>query len=92
MRRPSTWATKISQSVDKESVDMKMKLFAAAVAALAAGGAYAQSSVTLYGVADVGLEYNTNANAAGDDLFRMASGNQSGSRWACVAWKIWAAA
>ncbi|MCY1291111.1 Outer membrane porin protein [compost metagenome] len=60
---------------------MKMKLFAAAVAALAAGGAYAQSSVTLYGVADVGLEYNTNANAAGDDLFRMASGNQSGSRW-----------
>ncbi|AGW92146.1 MULTISPECIES: porin [Cupriavidus] len=60
---------------------MKMKLFAAAVAALAAGGAYAQSSVTLYGVADVGLEYVSNANAAGDDLFRMSSGNQSGSRW-----------
>ncbi|WP_444633270.1 porin [Cupriavidus oxalaticus] len=60
---------------------MKMKLFAAAVAALAAGGAYAQSSVTLYGVADVGLEYNNNANANGDDLFRMSSGNQSGSRW-----------
>ncbi|WP_439671040.1 Porin [Cupriavidus necator] len=60
---------------------MKMKLFAAAVAALAAGGAYAQSSVTLYGVADVGLEYVNNANAAGDDLFRMSSGNQSGSRW-----------
>ena len=34
---------------------MKMKLFAAAVAALAAGGAYAQSSVTLYGVVDAGL-------------------------------------
>ncbi|SPA27430.1 porin [Cupriavidus taiwanensis] len=60
---------------------MKMKLFAAAVAALAAGGAYAQSSVTLYGVADVGLEYVSKANAAGDDLFRMSSGNQSGSRW-----------
>ena len=60
---------------------MKMKLFAAAVAALAAGGAYAQSSVTLYGVADVGLEYNSKANAAGDNLFRMSSGNQSGSRW-----------
>ncbi len=60
---------------------MKMKLFAAAVAALAAGGAYAQSSVTLYGVADVGIEYNQHANAAGDNLFRMSSGNQSGSRW-----------
>lgn len=60
---------------------MKMKLFAAAVAALAAGGAYAQSSVTLYGVADVGLEYVSKANANGDDLFRMSSGNQSGSRW-----------
>ncbi|WP_018313905.1 porin [Cupriavidus sp. UYPR2.512] len=60
---------------------MKMKLFAAAVAALAAGGAYAQSSVTLYGVADVGIEYNNHANTAGDDVFRMSSGNQSGSRW-----------
>ncbi|WP_427311591.1 porin [Cupriavidus sp. H39] len=60
---------------------MKMKLFAAAVAALAAGGAYAQSSVTLYGVADVGLEYNSNSGVNGDNLFRMSSGNQSGSRW-----------
>jgi hypothetical protein len=63
MRRPNTWATKISQSVDKESVDMKMKLFAAAVAALAAGGAYAQSSVTLYGVVDAGVEYATTSRA-----------------------------
>ncbi|CAG9182899.1 porin [Cupriavidus respiraculi] len=60
---------------------MKMKLFAAAVAALAAGGAYAQSSVTLYGVVDAGLEYNSNAGQTGENLFRMASGNQSGSRW-----------
>ena len=60
---------------------MKMKLFAAAVAALAAGGAYAQSSVTLYGVVDAGIEYNSNAGQTGDNLFRMASGNQSGSRW-----------
>ncbi|MDR3380864.1 porin [Cupriavidus basilensis] len=60
---------------------MKMKLFAAAVAALAAGGAYAQSSVTLYGVVDAGLSYNNKANAAGDNLYRMTSGNQSGSRW-----------
>ncbi|QQX84094.1 porin [Cupriavidus necator] len=80
MRRPSTWATKISQSVDKESVDMKMKLFAAAVAALAAGGAYAQSSVTLYGVVDAGIEYQQN-QPNGHDVVRMTSGNLSGSRW-----------
>jgi predicted porin len=83
MRRPSTWATKISQSVDKESVDMKMKLFAAAVAALAAGGAYAQSSVTLYGVVDAGVEYqNHQPGVAGShDVVRLNSGNMSGSRW-----------
>jgi len=86
MRRPSTWATKISQSVDKESVDMKMKLFAAAVAALAAGGAYAQSSVTLYGVVDAGVEYqNHQPNQLGQtgshDVVRLNSGNMSGSRW-----------
>jgi predicted porin len=59
---------------------MKMKLFAAAVAVLAAGGAYAQSSVTLYGVADVGIEYNNHAGT-GENIYRMSSGNQSGSRW-----------
>ncbi|WP_237380188.1 porin [Cupriavidus sp. SW-Y-13] len=62
---------------------MKMKLFAAAVAALAAGGAYAQSSVTLYGVVDAGIEYqNHQANASGShDVVRLNSGNMSGSRW-----------
>lgn len=65
---------------------MKMKLFAAAVAALAAGGAYAQSSVTLYGVVDAGIEYQNHApNAAGvtgsHDVVRLTSGNMSGSRW-----------
>ena len=62
---------------------MKMKLFAAAVAALAAGGAYAQSSVTLYGVVDAGVEYqNHQANTTGShDVVRLNSGNMSGSRW-----------
>lgn len=60
---------------------MKMKLFAAAVAALAAGGAYAQSSVTLYGIADVGLEYVNKQPINGDSVFRMQSGNYSGSRF-----------
>ena len=64
---------------------MKMKLFAAAVAALAAGGAYAQSSVTLYGVVDAGLTYaNKVPNAAGNggaSRVGLDSGGLSGSRW-----------
>ncbi|WP_244222680.1 porin [Cupriavidus lacunae] len=62
---------------------MKMKLFAAAVAALAAGGAYAQSSVTLYGVVDAGIEYaNHQPGVSGShDVVRLTSGNMSGSRW-----------
>lgn len=60
---------------------MKMKLFAAAVAALAAGGAYAQSSVTLYGVVDAGIEYQNHQPGGGHDVVRMTSGNLSGSRW-----------
>ncbi|WP_432258472.1 porin [Cupriavidus sp. TMH.W2] len=60
---------------------MKMKLFAAAVAALAAGGAYAQSSVTLYGVVDAGIEFQNNQPGGDHTVTRMTSGNQSGSRW-----------
>lgn len=63
---------------------MKMKLFAAAVAALAASGAYAQSSVTLYGVADVGVEWANKvagADGQGHSRIAMQSGNLSGSRW-----------
>jgi len=62
---------------------MKMKLFAAAVAALAAGGAYAQSSVTLYGVIDAGVEYSNHAqpSSSSHDVVRLNSGGMSGSRW-----------
>ena len=63
---------------------MKMKLFAAAVAALAAGGAYAQSSVTLYGVVDAGLTYANkvpNGNGGGSSRVGLDSGGLSGSRW-----------
>ena len=45
------------------------------VVALAAGlfsaSAFAQSSVTLYGVLDTGIEYVSHANAAGDHVIRM---------------------
>ena len=64
---------------------MKIKLFAAAAAALVSAGAFAQSSVTMYGVVDAGVEWvNKAPNAArteGNSRVGMQSGNMSGSRW-----------
>ena len=48
---------------------------------LAAHAVQAQSSVTLYGVADAGIEFLTHADAGNHSLTRMTSGNLSGSRW-----------
>ncbi|MBN3787476.1 porin [Burkholderia sp. Ac-20353] len=54
-------------------------------AALAATGAHAQSSVTLYGIVDAGIAYVRNAqDASGNNaknLVKFSSGNLSGSRW-----------
>ncbi|PAK11653.1 porin [Burkholderia ubonensis] len=59
---------------------MKKSLIAAAlVAASFAGTARAQSSVTLYGVIDVGIAYVN--NVGGHSQYSMGSGNLSGSRW-----------
>lgn len=57
-------------------------LGAAAAVGLTAlpNAAHAQSSVTLYGIADVGVEYLNNTSTGGS-LVREASGNLSGSRW-----------
>ena len=66
---------------------MKKTLLAAALLAGFAGAASAQSSVTLYGVIDLGLNYQTIdpgralANGKTASQFGMASGQQSGSRW-----------
>ena len=65
---------------------MTLKWQVAALSLLAAGAASAQSSVTLYGVADAGIEYTnksapTAAGASGGSAVRVTSGNQSGSRW-----------
>jgi len=60
---------------------MKIKLIAASAALLACSAAQAQTSVTLYGVADIGLEYLTKVERTDDNLLRMSSGNLSGSRW-----------
>lgn len=40
-------------------------------AMLAAGNAAAQSQVTIYGIVDTGVVYTTNANAAGNSVFKM---------------------
>lgn len=54
---------------------------AAAIAGLFAGSAFAQTSVTLYGLADVGVEYTNHIGAGDNSVVRMQSGNLSGSRW-----------
>lgn len=60
---------------------MQKKLIALAVAGLASTAAFAQTNVTIYGVADVGVEW-ANTDSAGDagTKFRVQSGQQSGSR------------
>jgi len=57
---------------------MKKSLLALAVLGAFAGAASAQTNVTIYGVADVGIErFDTSATSA---AWRLTSGNQSGSR------------
>ena len=58
---------------------MKLKKTTAAVLALGAfaGVAHAQSSVTLYGVADAGLLYTNNVK--GDHVYQLSTANSS--RW-----------
>ncbi|WP_321892242.1 porin [Paraburkholderia tropica] len=46
-----------------------------------ASSAHAQSSVTLYGIVDTALRYQTNAAADGKDLMSMAVGPETHSRW-----------
>lgn len=62
--------------------DMKIKLFAAAAAALVSAGAFAQSSVNLYGVVDAGVEWVNKAPGNGGSRTAVQSGSEmSGSRW-----------
>jgi predicted porin len=59
----------------------KQVLLGSALCACAASAA-AQSSVTLYGIVDTGVEYVSHANAAGDHVFRMpAVTGEFPSRW-----------
>lgn len=57
-------------------------LVAASVGCLLPAAAEAQSSVTVYGVMDVGIEYVSHAGADGSGAaYRVASGNTAASRW-----------
>ncbi|MBN3801922.1 porin [Paraburkholderia sp. Ac-20336] len=58
---------------------MKFMCCVATGAFLFAGNAYAQSSVTLYGIVDEGINYNSNMN--GSRSFAMQGGVMQGSRW-----------
>jgi predicted porin len=58
---------------------MKTKLLVLASLACIPGFAHAQSSVTLYGLIDVGVLYAN--NTGGHSVWQMSSGNINGSRW-----------
>ncbi|WP_420994753.1 porin [Cupriavidus sp. 30B13] len=58
------------------------KTMVAAAATILAGSAWAQSAVTLYGVADAGLEFVNRQAGNGDKVYRVQSGGAlTGSRW-----------
>ncbi len=63
---------------------MKKIVISSAVGALfavAASSAFAQSSVTLYGLVDTAIRYQTNAGANGQDKVGMTVGPETHSRW-----------
>jgi predicted porin len=63
---------------------MKGILISSAAGALFAGAAsstFAQSSVTLYGLVDTAIRYQTNAAPDGKDLIGMTVGPETNSRW-----------
>jgi predicted porin len=62
-----------------EIISMKKSLLALAALGAFAGIAHAQSSVTLYGIIDEGV--NWTSNAGGKQLYNLSSGVLQGSRW-----------
>ncbi|CAN0625549.1 Porin_4 domain-containing protein [Burkholderia multivorans] len=63
---------------------MKKIVISSAVGALfavAASSAFAQSSVTLYGLVDTAIRYQTNAGPDGKDVVGMTVGPETHSRW-----------
>ncbi|RQR32813.1 porin [Burkholderia sp. Bp9143] len=63
-------------------MNTKLLVFLIACGAVTATTARAQSSVTLYGIIDEAIRFDTHQNKTGGKLFTMGSGGQiQGSRW-----------
>jgi predicted porin len=60
---------------------MKKSALTLAIGTLLAGSAYAQSSVTLYGIVDQSIRFTSNANANDDSKFELTNGAITNSRW-----------
>lgn len=60
---------------------MKKSLLTLALGSLFASSAFAQTSVTLYGIADVSVRWTNHANAAGNSQVQMTDGAVTQSRW-----------
>lgn len=60
---------------------MKKSAYVLAVGSLLAGSAYAQTSVTLYGIVDQSIRYTTNSNASNDGQVQLTNGAITNSRW-----------
>ncbi|MFJ5381546.1 porin, partial [Cupriavidus sp. CER94] len=60
---------------------MKKSLLALAVGSLCAGSAFAQSSVTLYGIVDQSVRFQTNADAGNHSQTQVTNGAITNSRW-----------
>jgi predicted porin len=90
MRRAFKKLKKLNQIMTGDEV-MKRSLFAFSALSVCAGVAHAQSSVTLYGIIDEALVYQSNARTAaatatapamgGRKVFLDSGAGQSGSRW-----------
>jgi len=52
-----------------------------AAGSLLAGSAFAQTSVTLYGIADVSIRYTNHSDANNNNLYQMTDGAVTQSRW-----------
>jgi len=52
-----------------------------AAGSLLAGSAFAQNSVTLYGIADISVRYTNHSDAANNNLYQLTDGAVTQSRW-----------
>ncbi|SDD11511.1 Outer membrane protein (porin) [Cupriavidus sp. YR651] len=60
---------------------MKKSLLTLAIGTLLAGSAYAQSSVTLYGIVDQSIRFQTNADRGNHSQTQLTNGAITNSRW-----------